>query len=65
MHNQQRKAVIGFGLIGQSWTALMIHHGYDVAISDPDEALLANGEQIVEDKLAKVREASGPNRSIG
>jgi carnitine 3-dehydrogenase len=65
MNKQQRVAVIGFGLIGQSWAALMIHHGHDVAIWDPDEALLANAEHLVEDKLAQVREVAGPSRSVG
>lgn len=65
MHKQQRIAVIGFGLIGQSWAALMVHHGHDVAIWDPDEVLLADAERLIADKLSQIREVAGPSNAVG
>jgi len=37
----ERIAIIGCGLIGESWSALFTAHGHDVAVWDPAPRVLA------------------------
>ncbi|KAA0578268.1 3-hydroxyacyl-CoA dehydrogenase [Azospirillum sp. B21] len=48
-------AVLGCGLIGESWSALFLAHGLDVAAWDPDGGVLAALPQRVEPLLAQLR----------
>lgn len=48
-------AVLGCGLIGESWTALFLAHGLDVAAWDPDAAVLAALPARIEPLLAQLR----------
>ncbi|ESQ82263.1 hypothetical protein AEAC466_18120 [Asticcacaulis sp. AC466] len=45
---RQKTAIIGCGLIGDSWAALMTAHGHDVAAWDPSPTALADFEKRVE-----------------
>jgi carnitine 3-dehydrogenase len=65
MVHHSRIAVIGFGLIGQSWAALFQHFGYDVAIWDPDSALLESARDLIAPKLAQIVEIHGDAHQIG
>jgi carnitine 3-dehydrogenase len=65
MVHHSRIAVIGFGLIGQSWAALFQHFGHDVAIWDPDSALLESARDLIAPKLAQIAEIHGDARQIG
>ncbi|PWC90076.1 3-hydroxyacyl-CoA dehydrogenase [Azospirillum sp. TSH100] len=48
-------AVLGCGLIGESWSALFLAHGLDVAAWDPDGAVLAALPERVERLLGQLR----------
>lgn len=52
-------AVIGCGLIGQSWTALFRFHGFDVVAWDPDRDACQLLPAQVEPMLAQLREIGG------
>ncbi|WP_376962845.1 3-hydroxyacyl-CoA dehydrogenase NAD-binding domain-containing protein [Azospirillum sp. A26] len=48
-------AVLGCGLIGESWSALFLAHGLDVVAWDPDSAVLAALPQRVERLLGQLQ----------
>lgn len=48
-------AVLGCGLIGQSWSALFLVHGLDVVAWDPDGGVLAALPERVEPLLGQLR----------
>jgi len=48
-------AVLGCGLIGESWSALFLAHGLDVVAWDPDTAVLAALPQRVERLLGQLQ----------
>lgn len=48
-------AVLGCGLIGESWSALFLAHGLDVVAWDPDAAVLAALPQRVERLLGQLQ----------
>ncbi|PGH55531.1 3-hydroxyacyl-CoA dehydrogenase [Azospirillum palustre] len=48
-------AVLGCGLIGESWSALFLAHGLDVVAWDPDGAVLAALPQRVERLLGQLQ----------
>lgn len=52
-------AVLGCGLIGESWSALFLAHGLDVVAWDPDDGVLSALPERVEPLLAQLR-ALGP-----
>jgi len=58
---KEKIAIIGCGLIGDSWAALMTAHGHDVAAWDPSPAVRANFEARVEKARAQVWQMM-PNR---
>ena len=49
-------ALLGCGLIGQSWTALFLFHGHDVAAWDPDPAARAALVHAVTNPMAQLAE---------
>jgi carnitine 3-dehydrogenase len=51
---KERIAIIGCGLIGDSWAALMTAHGHDVTAWDPSQAVMADFEARVEKARAQV-----------
>ncbi|MDV6330964.1 3-hydroxyacyl-CoA dehydrogenase NAD-binding domain-containing protein [Asticcacaulis sp. 201] len=51
---RQKIAIIGCGLIGESWAALMTAHGHDVVAWDPSTTVLAGFEQRVENARKQV-----------
>jgi len=52
-------AILGCGLIGESWAGLMTAHGHDVVLWDPARDALAGIEQRVSALRNEVRSASG------
>jgi 3-hydroxyacyl-CoA dehydrogenase len=58
---KEQIAIIGCGLIGDSWAALMTAHGHSVAAWDPSQAVLADFEARVEKARAQVWQLM-PNR---
>lgn len=51
----QRIAVLGCGLVGASWAALFLGHGYTVAAWDPDQATLDSLRSRVSRSLRQLR----------
>lgn len=51
-----RIAVLGCGLIGQSWTALFMYHGHPVAAWDPDPDARAALTSAVDLPMAQLAE---------
>jgi 3-hydroxyacyl-CoA dehydrogenase len=49
-------AIIGCGLIGQSWTALFLFHGHDVTAWDPDPAIRAGLTKAVKRPMEQLAE---------
>ena len=49
-------AILGCGLIGQSWAALFLFHGHDVAAWDPDPTARAALARAVERPMAQLGE---------
>lgn len=67
--NSQRApvGVVGGGLIGASWTALFLAHGYDVVAWDPSESAAAEFPGIVARHMAQLEElgqAAGSRGSL-
>lgn len=52
-------AVVGAGAIGASWTALLLRHGLDVVVADPDEAAHERLKHQVDAFLADPGSSSG------
>ncbi|MBB3772796.1 3-hydroxyacyl-CoA dehydrogenase [Angulomicrobium tetraedrale] len=49
-------AILGCGLIGQSWAALFLHHGLDVAAWDPDRSTVEAMPERLVPLMAQLRE---------
>ncbi len=58
-------AVIGCGLIGISWAALLRFHGHDVIAWDPSDAARENMAEAMEHPLAQLRELGGGQTATG
>lgn len=65
MPSPRSVAVLGCGLIGESWSALFLAHGLDVAAWDPDAAALAALPTRVEPPLAQLRALGAMADRIG
>jgi carnitine 3-dehydrogenase len=59
-----RVAILGFGLIGQSWAALFVHHGWEVTTWDPNPSLALSAVDLTAAKLAQL-ESISPSRGNG
>jgi carnitine 3-dehydrogenase len=60
-------AVVGTGVIGESWARLFLAHGHEVVATDPAPGPLLDGVTVVDDPVAAVADAdfvqeSGPER---
>lgn len=57
--------MLGCGLIGQSWSALMVHHGHDVVAWDPDVTLLDQLPELVTKLGAQLAQLSPAKNDPG
>ena len=58
-------AILGCGLIGASWAALFLHHGFDVRAWDPDKAARDSFAEKVAPRMAQLRRLSEPRPNGG
>ena len=49
-------AILGAGLIGVSWAALFLHHGFDVQAWDPDPETRDELEERVQAPIAQLQQ---------
>ena len=65
MSSNARIAVVGCGLIGQSWAALFACHGYDVNAWDPSPAAFDGFADHIEKARGQVRSMRSAERAEG
>ena len=58
-------AIIGCGLIGQSWAALILHCGHDVLLWEPDAALRSELPELVARLGSQLAKISAPAATPG
>ncbi|MFN4155866.1 MAG: 3-hydroxyacyl-CoA dehydrogenase NAD-binding domain-containing protein [Paracoccaceae bacterium] len=58
-------AVVGCGLIGESWAALFLHHGFDVLAWDPNDVARDSFAQRTRRPLGQLAELAAPAGSLG
>lgn len=61
----QKIAIVGCGLIGESWAALFLHHGFDVRAWDPNETVRETFAQRVQRPLAQLADLGATAGTLG